>query len=360
MKKTLLAFVMVMLLEAAGAVGCGDKLIASTTLTTDLSCSGTALLIEKSSVVLDCAGHTIETDGEKAMSTLEVKNAADVEIKNCVIVKKPGRMSMDKNLFIENSPRFSMSNVTVRGASYSLFLADSPDVTLEGITADDSVGGCAKLHLENLSGASLDNFRIQGANCMQLFLGTMKNGVISNGLLNASAKNVRRDMLIQYESQDTVVRDIDIDMGSTYGNGIFAFMTNGTFQNIRFLFTSYIIPAKPIYNLVSVYDNRKTVAVPVTKDAPYSGVVGSGTESYSFENIQIVETQPKQNPPVEQTGNSANQSASNNTPPATANDQAGQPQTSTKPVESPAKSACAPLLIILACAAFIGTVKYSA
>ena len=70
-----------------GVVSCGDNISASTTLTSNLSnCTGFALSINVSDVVLDCAGYTISPN-ETAYwdGAIYVYDVNNVTIKNCTI-----------------------------------------------------------------------------------------------------------------------------------------------------------------------------------------------------------------------------------------------------------------------------------
>jgi len=66
MRKILLlvSIIFVLSLSSVYAVSCGDTITSNTVLDTDLSCSGTGLIIGANNIVLDCGGHIITGTGK--------------------------------------------------------------------------------------------------------------------------------------------------------------------------------------------------------------------------------------------------------------------------------------------------------
>lgn len=84
-------------INLASALSCGDVITKSVTLTEDLFCSGTAITIDADNIVIDGNGHTIEGDGTGA--GIYVFENSGIVIKNLVIRNfENGVYFLDDNL----------------------------------------------------------------------------------------------------------------------------------------------------------------------------------------------------------------------------------------------------------------------
>lgn len=106
-------------------IACGDTLTASTTLSSDLVCSGTALAIGANNVTLDCQGHTITGD-ETGIGIL-AQNQDGITIKNCTVTNFADSIRLDSthNSSLEN-------NTADNNTTYGIRLIASTNNTLTG------------------------------------------------------------------------------------------------------------------------------------------------------------------------------------------------------------------------------------
>ena len=90
------------------AQNCGDLLNVSTTLAADLSCpAGTALIMNNDSIVLDCAGFTLNGSNASSNYGINVSRHQNVTIQNCVI------HSFNRGLYLHDVHNSTVENNNV-------------------------------------------------------------------------------------------------------------------------------------------------------------------------------------------------------------------------------------------------------
>ncbi|MEM3030944.1 MAG: PQQ-binding-like beta-propeller repeat protein [Candidatus Micrarchaeia archaeon] len=166
--------------NCGGAVpcACGDTLIASWTMTSDLGpCSGDGLVLGASGITLDCAGHSITGTGT---GNGIYSNQANIAIKNCLIANFLNGItpsSTGGNLFENNT----IYNVGQNGIS----VTGTGNIVRHNRLAN-TTGGYGIVVLGSnqnlLTNNTIQNFTY----CIGLNLGSSYNNVSSSSLLNCS------------------------------------------------------------------------------------------------------------------------------------------------------------------------------
>lgn len=153
---------------AAKAVSCGDTITTDTTLTTDLACEDTAIIIGADDITLNCNGHTISRIGGVG-NGIFLNSRTGVTITNCQVT------GFENGFWL-----LSSSNNTLKGNSAifnleGFVLIDSADNnTLTGNTATSNIDGFA------LSGSSNNTLK------ENIGFGNQSTGFV---LTNGSADN---------------------------------------------------------------------------------------------------------------------------------------------------------------------------
>jgi len=110
-------------------VYCGDTITSSTTLTTNLTCSGDGIVIGADDVVLDCFGYTINysTSGILGYGINNSGGYDNVTIKNCNIVEGNTTTSNKYGIYLNNADNGTISNnnFTIVGTNYVISMEGS-------------------------------------------------------------------------------------------------------------------------------------------------------------------------------------------------------------------------------------------
>lgn len=112
-----IVFIVIFLIENAGALSCGETITDDTTMTADIVCNDTAVRIGKNSITLDCAGHTIS--GKKAGSGIYITDVDDATIKNCVVTK------FRYGIVLSGSNNNALISNTISGNNIGILLDES-------------------------------------------------------------------------------------------------------------------------------------------------------------------------------------------------------------------------------------------
>jgi parallel beta-helix repeat protein len=134
----------------AAAPACGTNLTTSTTLDSDMTCPGTALVITTSNVTLDCAGHTInfgQSQTEPLVHAVKILNASNVTVQNCNINQLNMSVTRSSGVGFNNSSGATVRNNTITTGGrfgsgvaswYSPSSTASPNATVENNTLNFS------------------------------------------------------------------------------------------------------------------------------------------------------------------------------------------------------------------------------
>ncbi|MBW2985140.1 right-handed parallel beta-helix repeat-containing protein [Candidatus Woesearchaeota archaeon] len=111
-------------------VNCGDTITSSTTLTTNLTCSGTGIIIGADDVVLDCSGYTINYSTSGTASTYGINNTGgydNVTIQNCNVVEGNATGNNKNGVYFDNADNGTISNnnFTIFGAAHGISIDES-------------------------------------------------------------------------------------------------------------------------------------------------------------------------------------------------------------------------------------------
>lgn len=134
-----------------GAAICGETILSSTNLTSDLSCSGSGLILGADGITLDCAGHSI-TGTRSSYTGINITSRKDVTLKNCTVSNFESGVRLDSSvsssltgntafnntffgfLIVSGSSNVLTSNTAINN-TYSGFLIDSSANALANNTA---------------------------------------------------------------------------------------------------------------------------------------------------------------------------------------------------------------------------------
>ncbi|MCX8202479.1 MAG: right-handed parallel beta-helix repeat-containing protein, partial [Candidatus Micrarchaeota archaeon] len=122
------------------AVSCGDTITTDTTLTSDLTCSGTALYIGANNIVLDCDGYTITHTGSG--NGIDLSGRSGVTIKNCIIEGESNN-SWNYGIYLYSSSSNSLSNITTYNNGLGIFHVSGSSNSLSNITTYNNGRGIA-------------------------------------------------------------------------------------------------------------------------------------------------------------------------------------------------------------------------
>jgi parallel beta-helix repeat protein/surface protein len=114
---------------APPSLACGDTITSTTTLTADLNCSGTALIIDADNITLDCAGYTLTGDGTG--DGIYLSGRTGVTINNCTT------NVFSYGMHLSYSTNNTINNATADANTSTGFMFDtgSNDNTLSSSTA---------------------------------------------------------------------------------------------------------------------------------------------------------------------------------------------------------------------------------
>ena len=184
-------------LALAATPACGSNLTTSTTLDSNMTCAGTALLITGSGVTLDCAGHTInfaQSQTEPLVHAVKVQNASNVTVQNCNITQTNLSVTRASAISLNNSSGATIRNNTLTvggqfgtaaGSWYSPSSIPSPNATIENNTIHFS-GSLGNGAISSDYGATVRNNVINKTGG-ERFLGIMLRGssVVTNNTITA-------------------------------------------------------------------------------------------------------------------------------------------------------------------------------
>jgi parallel beta-helix repeat protein len=130
-RNALLLSVLLFISGIASAVGCGDTISSSTTLTSDVTgCTDDGIIIGADDIVLDCAGHRISGSG--TADGISLTDRSGVTIKNCVV------SGFERGIHLMGSSSSTLASNTVYNNDFGIYLMESSDNSITGNVAYDN------------------------------------------------------------------------------------------------------------------------------------------------------------------------------------------------------------------------------
>ena len=144
------------------AVSCGDNITTDTTLTSDLVCDGTGIIVGAANVTLDCNGYKIQYNlSNQQLYGVYIETNDFVTVKNCIISEyEYGIRSFDEYEVGQHSDNDSVINNTIINTKWGIVHSGS-DTILSNNTIINSTGGISLYGTrDTLTGNTLDNASI--------------------------------------------------------------------------------------------------------------------------------------------------------------------------------------------------------
>lgn len=166
--------------DGVAACACGDTVISSTTLTSDLICATNGLIVGASSITIDGNGHTITGSGGILYAGIgNLSGYSNVTIKNFAAIA-----SFGKGISLSSATGTLVQNNTIRSTSYGIY-SSSASTTFTGNTVYSNTYGIYLTSSSNI----LSNNTIQ-SNVYGMYLSSAANNTLENNIVSRNTYEI--------------------------------------------------------------------------------------------------------------------------------------------------------------------------
>jgi len=154
--------------DVTGACACGDTVVENYTMTYNLNCTETGLIIGANDVILDCAGQYINYSIISLGYGINATGRNNITIRNCLVLQLNSTMNRDNAyaIYLSYTNNSRIENVSINTSedhAYGLYLRYSNNDTIYDTTINVSGDHCDSLFLDYANSTTGENISIYSA-----------------------------------------------------------------------------------------------------------------------------------------------------------------------------------------------------